>query len=139
MHQLLSMRSSSRGSSQPHLVGPLGQPAVARGQVPAACHSVCKRSIMSRAVTFILNLIYIFLVVFFFAALCCYLAFVFGQAATAATITTTTCSSSNSMAIVACRLRCCCCCCAAAGDLQLARDLQFFCLLLELPFDRVTA
>lgn len=52
--------------------------------------AVCKRSIMSRAVTFILNLIYIFLLPLpppptLSFCLCvsplCYLAFVFGQAA----------------------------------------------------------
>lgn len=54
--------------------------------------AVCKRSIMSRAVTFILNLIYIFLLpllpllplslsLFLTVSPLCYLAFVFGQAA----------------------------------------------------------
>lgn len=50
--------------------------------------AVCKRSIMSRAVTFILNLIYIFLLPLIPLSLSsslfpplCYLAFVFGQAA----------------------------------------------------------
>lgn len=54
--------------------------------------AVCKRSIMSRAVTFILNLIYIFLLPLppppaLSSSFClcvsplCYLAFVFGQAA----------------------------------------------------------
>lgn len=113
--KLLSMRSlrsicSGWEGGCPH--HPPGTPNPSLG--------LCKRGIMSRAVTFILNLIYIFLFVFcsfvLFFCIVVILAFVFflniyfffGQ----------TCSSgSNSMAIVAaCRPRscfscyCCCCC-----------------------------
>lgn len=93
--------------------------------------AVCKRSIMSRAVTFILNLIYIFLLPLLTLPTTlsvslprCFPSLLFGLCFWA--------GCSNSMAIVACRRRLCCCCCrcAAAGDLSAAsKACNSFCLL----------
>lgn len=147
MQQLLSMRSRRfrrrRSRSMPHLqqiADRRAWPAAGGGGrlLPAPAWpgpAVCKRSIMSRAVTFILNLIYIFLLPLplphaVSLSLSVYPSLLFGLCFWAGSSSS---SSSNSMAIVARHRRrrlCCCCRCAAAGDLS-GLSLQF---LLPLPF-----